>query len=484
MRSFRLTSALVGMAMLTAACSVSTPRGGWTLPVVESGPQVAQGGEGVDTSGRQAPAASPTVPTAAASSGPVAAGSDTDARTTQNDAPSNQPTGPGAPAEDPSGQAPADTTGDPNPAAPSDEQEPLRASEVGVTEDTITFSVSGTFSGPYGPLIDNIVTNGFGVWTDDVNDRGGIHGRQVVWKKVDDKGTSDGAVAACKEIQSNGTMFAFAIGNTEGPQSVCLDEAGIPMIVQFQSALDEDWSWIKGMTYGPTTGRSLPSFLRSRLEGELKAGIIYVNQPLFSSGADGFREAAPQQGIEVVAEQAIQEGQTSFVAELARIRDAGANVVVLYVFSEIIGIMRDASAIGYEPHFTGTGFHIDEFTQGARDLMSGVTALRPFATVDSPRYEKFQQKANEYGYANPSTSVMAVYGAGLMLERILAEAGRNPTRESMRDGFGMIRDFDTQIWPPFSWPGGRVLGSDAWFPVVCCNDNGTWSALGPPASEF
>ena len=41
-----------------------------------------------------------------------------------------------------------------------------------------------------------------------MNAAGGINGRQIVLQAVDHKDTAAGGVAACKEVQSNGSFFA------------------------------------------------------------------------------------------------------------------------------------------------------------------------------------------------------------------------------------------------------------------------------------
>src|SRR5213078_3559015 len=76
---------------------------------------------------------------------------------------------------------------------------------VGVTKDTITISAMAGFSGNYGAILTTIYDRGFGTWVDDVNAHGGIYGRKVVAKKVDNQDTVEGGVSACKTIQNNGS---------------------------------------------------------------------------------------------------------------------------------------------------------------------------------------------------------------------------------------------------------------------------------------
>src|SRR5438477_170258 len=82
-------------------------------------------------------------------------------------------------------------------------------------------SVSGTWSGPRGQVF-NKVYDGVLTWQAEVNGGGGIHGRKVVLKKVDNKGTADGAVAACKEELSNGSFASLEVVGTTA-ETDCVD---------------------------------------------------------------------------------------------------------------------------------------------------------------------------------------------------------------------------------------------------------------------
>jgi len=58
-----------------------------------------------------------------------------------------------------------------------------------------------------------------GTWVDDVNAHGGINGRKVIAKKIDNKDTVEGGVAACKTIKTNGSYLAVSIVGSAAPTS-------------------------------------------------------------------------------------------------------------------------------------------------------------------------------------------------------------------------------------------------------------------------
>src|SRR5437868_6888664 len=100
----------------------------------------------------------------------------------------------------------------------------LVLSACSVSKPRHGFTVS---SGNYGAILNTIYDRGFGTWVDDTNAHGGINGRRIVAKKVDNKDTAEGGVAACKEIQNNGSYLAVSIvgfGGADVSAADCLDQ--------------------------------------------------------------------------------------------------------------------------------------------------------------------------------------------------------------------------------------------------------------------
>src|SRR5205823_3322417 len=107
---------------------------------------------------------------------------------------------------------------------------------------------------------------GFKVWLDDVNGHGGINGRQVISKKVDNHNTVEGGVAACKEIQSNGSYLAATIVGQAGSDVAavdCLDKSGITTLTIGLSAYSPRWKHAFSPVDPYKWGFPLTSFIRN-----------------------------------------------------------------------------------------------------------------------------------------------------------------------------------------------------------------------------
>ena len=359
----------------------------------------------------------------------------------------------------------------------------------GVTDSEIVVSVIAGFSGPFGALNEQAY-EGLETWADDVNANGGIFNRQIVLKKIDHKETADGGVAACKEALSNGSFFVSVPEGVEANLTAvdCLDEAGMPTLY-FAGATDPDWQY--AFSYIPTgvsQGKSVASYIENVLkDGDKKIGVIYENTQTPEAGAKAFVKQAKKVGLDIVAQEAVEQTQTSFVPQLQRLKDAGAEVVFLSVVQESLGIFRDAQTMGYDATFTGGGFTFDFLSTTLKDAMDGATGLRFGAAVDSDAYAEYEARmeANNRGRDRTDDQEgFLYYGQGLLLEQILTAAGENPTRESLVAGAETITGYDNGILPPITFGPDDHVGTTASFPVVCCNDDFTWHGKGKAKAKF
>ena len=380
------------------------------------------------------------------------------------------------------------TAGGGPPAAPAAEGPAAPAgSTVGVTKDSITISVMVGFTGQFGPIFTKLYENGFMVWVDDVNANGGIHGRKIIAKKADNKDTSEGGVAACKDIIANGSFLAVNILGFAGADTSaadCLDRAGIVDIGFNLSSYSPEWKNVYSAGDPSRQARPLPSFIKNVIKSTEPVGIIYVNDPQYRAMRDPVVEELANERMKLVRQEAIVTNQSSFVAELSRLRDAGAKTVVLLVGStDVHGILRDARALRYEPNWTGTYWAVDETSAPA--LMQGIQVLRNYATTNAPAFAPYVAKAKKYGRGDVTTSTsMALYGIGLFVGQVLENAGPNPTREGIAGAIESIVNYNNQINMTLSFGKGVRVAEVGMWPAVCCNPDGTWRGTGEPKQRF
>lgn len=440
------------LGILAAACSVSTPRNGFTVGT-----------------GASAPA---TATTALAANGPALGA----------DAPIvSAPSAAGAASSAPTASAgSASTRAAATAAAP-------RGSVTGLTPNSITISVLAGYSGSYGSLM-KLITDGYNLWADEANANGGINGRKIVLKTVDNHDTAEGGVAACKEVQGNGSFLAISLaglGGADMSSSDCLDRAGIPLFGQNLAGYRSSWHHVISMNDDAKQAAPLATFIKDVIgDASGKVGMIVVNDPIHLAAHDQVGSDLDRLHIARVRDEIVAANQGSFVAELSRLRSAGATTVAILTGSEAIGIVRDAKAIGYAPHFTGVLWTLDEFSQAAGAVWSGIKAIRVWPTTDSKAYADYAAKAHKYKRDTlVNSTVMAVYGSGLLLGEVLKRAGGALDRESVVSSAEGIVGYDNGIIALSFGPGKHLADIKA-YPLVCCNSDNTWKGAGGPAFTF
>jgi branched-chain amino acid transport system substrate-binding protein len=359
-----------------------------------------------------------------------------------------------------------------------------------VTDTEIKLSGTGSFSGTYAALYQQVYKAVELTWRDAVNATGGINGRKIVLEQVDDQFTVAGAVAACKTVQSNGS-FAAITPSLFDAGLACLDEARIPamQITMNSDPATTGWKNVRTIGLAGSLGRTLAQFVvgtNGLNRTGHKVGVIYVSdQASTNATAQGFMATAKSLGLQVHAEKIVL-GQPSFTSELQRIKDSGADTVAIIAVADAIGIMRDAAAIHFSPTWTGTWFDADEVAAVAAAAFTGIKAVRNAPSADTPAFQDYKAIVAKYGETNvpPTTTMASVYGSLLVMQKALELAGRNLTRQSYLAAFDQIKNLETGLDPPLSFGPSKFVGADALFPVECCNADKTWKGLGPSRTTF
>ena len=455
--------AIVGV-MLLVACSVRTPRDGFTA--ARRGELANQAGTAGEQAGVQGGTA--TASGQASTNGGVngAGGATSGAGGTS----AGGSSGVGGPT---GGSAGATSSG----------------STVGVTKDTITISAMAGFSGNYGAILTTIYDRGFGTWVDDVNAHGGIYGRKVVAKKVDNQDTVEGGVSACKTIQNNGSYLAVSIvgfGGADVSSADCLDRAGIPDLGLNLSGWSNRWARVYSAGDAGKQAKPMASYIRDVIGDNGRIGIIHTNDPVNNASRAGLADELHRLGMNLVHEETVSVNQASYVAPMTNMKNARVTTVALIEnTNEVIGTIRDAKSIGYNPHYSGNFWVTDESSSGERALYDGIKALRNYSSTNSPGYADYVAKAKKYGHGDViTTGTAALYGIGLLAGQVLQNAGPNPTTAGLPGAIESIVNYNNGLTMTLSFGKGVKVPEVGMWPIQCCNSDNTWRGIGDPKTFF
>jgi ABC-type branched-subunit amino acid transport system substrate-binding protein len=345
------------------------------------------------------------------------------------------------------------------------------------------------FSGNYGAILTTIYDRGFVTWVDDVNAHGGINGRKVIAKKVDNKDTVEGGVAACKAIKTNGSYLAVSIvgfGGADVSASDCLDDAGITVLALNLSGWSSKWTHVFSAGDAGKQTKPMASFISNVIGDKGRIGIIHTNDPVNNSARAGLVAEMKRLGMTLAHEETVGTNQASYVAAMSNMRNAKVTTVALIEnTNEVLGTVRDAKSIGYNPNFTGNYWVTDENAAGGRSLYDGIRAIRNYSATNSAAFADYSAKAQKYGHGDVKNSTtMALYGIGLLVGQVLQNTGATPTSAGLTPAIEAIVNYNNGVTMALSFGKGVRIAEVGMWPIQCCNSDNTWKGIGDAKAVF
>jgi branched-chain amino acid transport system substrate-binding protein len=280
------------------------------------------------------------------------------------------------------------------------------------------------------------------LWKDQVNARGGLQDRPIELVVRDDGSDPAQARAAYLEFVRDDDVelifgpYSSAITAAVAPVA---DEAGYPMLAAGAAA---DMIWKKGYTnvFGMWTPASRYShgMLRLALEAGLRrVAVLHAGDEFSKAIASGVRKWAPFLALDVVLDIALPRGTPVLAEKVARIRHAGAQLVVVAGhFEEAVDVRRALAEARWRPqaYFATVGPALPGWLEAMGQDGDGAFATsiwEPHETVTYPRSQAFARAYRVRYGAEPSYHAATAYAAGQILEAAAQRAG-SLDRERLR----------------------------------------------------
>jgi branched-chain amino acid transport system substrate-binding protein len=287
---------------------------------------------------------------------------------------------------------------------------------------------------------------------DEINEAGGVLGQQLRVIAYDDQGEPSRAVDNARRIGERDNCIIM-IGGYRTPNALAirtvLDEIGQPWMGVI-SAGTRVIEWEKGknewMFRVSAKDRWVAPFLidhalkRSKTK---KIGFMFEATGWGQGAVPDVEAAAKAQGVALVGKETFNIGDQDMSAQLIRLRDAGADVLVFYtVDRETDAILRSMDRIGYKPTIVsawGIGVQLGK-TAGA--LTEGVLVHGTFAWTGqlAPRAQKVwerikaKEKLQDPGQLVLPSGTANAYDAVYIIAEALKIAGAYD-KKKLRDAF-------------------------------------------------
>jgi len=313
---------------------------------------------------------------------------------------------------------------------------PAPAATPGVTDDSIRIATIQDLSGPIAilgaPIRDGIVMR-----LDEENERGGVHGRKLRIAVEDSGYDPKKAILATRRLLGDGQVFAF-LGNLGTPVVMAtmplIVEAGLPHLFPFSP---------HQATYAPTHPLKFQLFAPYRdymdaavrhlvgQNGYRRVGLLYQDDDYGLEVMRGVESGLAKRGLALVERTGYKRGTTDFASQIARLRAADCDLVVLAtVVRETVAAAQEARKVGWPVDMlvTASGYSAQTHELGgaAVEGLYGVSVMpHPYPEgADGALYDWIQRYRTRYD-ADPNVWSAMGYDVADTFIQGLQAAGRD-----------------------------------------------------------
>lgn len=316
------------------------------------------------------------------------------------------------------------------------------AQTQGVSSSEIVVGSNLDLSGPLAGL-SKPFRNGMQMRFDELNDKGGIHGRKVKFVAEDNGYDPKRAVLAAQKLLDQDHIFVM-LGQFGTPQNIAV----MPMLFERNvinlfplSPARQMFDPVNRLkfaafpTYYDQARQAVPEIVREH--GLKTPCIIYQDDDYGVEHLKGTEDGLKTLKMELAEKTSYKRGATDFSSQVARMKRAGCDLVVLgTIIRETIGTVSEARKTGFNPIFVGTnGIYYDLIHKLGGAAVDGIYATH---SVDVPYPDSSSDKVRAWGgrykakFAEDAV-VHSVYGYYIADAFVLAadKAGQNLTTDSL-----------------------------------------------------
>ncbi|MBV8258096.1 MAG: ABC transporter substrate-binding protein [Actinobacteria bacterium] len=373
---------------------------------------------------------------------------------------------------------------------------PAAAGTPGVTKTQILIGGTGPLTGSesaYEPVL-----SGANAYFQYVNAHGGIYGRKIVYRYLDDGYDPSQTVELTQQLVEQDKVFA--IFNTIGTeQSLAirqyLAQQQVPGLFAGTGAAGFGGPWTIGMlpTFGGE-GAIYGKRIAATAPGA-KIAVLYEDDTYGKELLAGLQSGLGAKASQIVGTQSYTPTEATVASQVLSLKATGADTFVIFALpTQAISAIVTADRIGWSPQEYVSSVSIDPAVMKIVKLNAGQTAGDGAISTaflhdptnptqqSAPGVVLYGQIMKRYLPHEDPNAVAHLYGmmAAYALVDALRGAGRNPTRASLLAAATHLKETN-----PFLLPGITIATSPQdHHPIgstyLVRYGNGYWNVLGKP----
>lgn len=326
--------------------------------------------------------------------------------------------------------------------------------ETGVTNDAIIVGQSAPMSGPAAKLGQQM-NRGAQLYFNAVNAAGGINGRKIELKVLDDFYEPDATARNTKTLIEDTKVFAL-FGYVGTPTSLAAlkiaNPAGVPFFAPYSgaSALREPFArnvFHVRASYNDETAAIVQQIHTTGLK---RIAVIYNDDAYGKAGLDGVQRALKlpaNKGVSLVAQASVVRNTTDVKSAITTVLEQKPDVVVVIsAYQTVAALVKGAQEQGYAGQFYNVSFVGTKALANALGKAGGcviISQVMPYPySGASPVVRDYQKLLKSDGITDFDYGSIEGYVAARVFVEGLKRAGRDLTREKFVGALETMGNYD------------------------------------------
>ncbi len=303
-----------------------------------------------------------------------------------------------------------------------------------------------------------------------------LNGAKITFIIEDDGTTPEGAVEAFNKLIHQDRVPAIL-----GPASSSAAREAFPIAQQNQVVALSPTSGASGLSaIGDFVFRAsltadvvIPNSVKlthAKLGYQQVVTIVDTVELVARNSDQVWRESLTESGVEILATETFQSGDTDFSVQLTRIKDLNPDAIFISALpTDMPDVLIQARELGipYSIPFIVAQVSVDE-VRAAGDAAEGlITSASWISTADTPGNQAFVQNYTEKYGVEPSIWAAQSYTSLYILAEAISNA-QSTDSTAIRDAMANLSDFDT-VLGKFSF---NAVGDTVYDPIMLIVENG------------
>lgn len=329
---------------------------------------------------------------------------------------------------------------------------PAAVTAQGVTPTTIVVGQSAATTGPASELGTEMRAGAL-AYFNFVNARGGVNGRRIELRTLDDGYEPDRSLANTRRFIETDQAFAL-FGYVGTPTTIAampvFTKAQVPLIGPFTGAEAfrrpfNRYIFNVRASYFAETDKLVDLLATLRLQ---RIAVFYQNDTYGKAGLEGVERAARARNMPIAATATVERNSTDVKAAVAALAKVDPQAVVMIsAYKSCAAFIKAMKAAGIHAQFMNVSF------VGSRALATelgnegrgvAISQVVPFPwNIGTPVVKEYQKLlVAETGKDNYSFTSLEGFIAAKVLVEGLRRAGRDLTREKLVTALETMNDYD------------------------------------------